>query len=527
MNIGDSKEINSKKEKNVETPKEKENFFQMIISTLFKSSSPDIENKRRLKAIAKNIAKTKYHAFYKSNTFELTPQFAKLFYDFYRLVSPSKKIFDNQENETLFKRQIINYSLSQQQIDILEHFDQQKIIEMSKKISITELEKQIELDLNTFTMDFDGEKTEKIENLYKGFIMYKDFCSFDYYILLKKFKSTLKENSFTSEPLFEKINADYVLDDMKDFVVIAYALTDNSIDWNPLFAMLKERYGNDVIQIGTWKKIITKINSIRDSKVLDYIIQHVSKNPEYQVKVSFKSGSLIDPYIDSIQTETRDFVAKIKSNIKEDKTTSLMTQVFGSEPTQVLKYYTQEMNGLFSKKQLTEYIYTDALNYLKVFLVDFVKKNIREFFDVVVIRGQWDSALSSPISNAYQDLLKISDKISDLDESLADESSIGMKIKTLLPKTAHDPGAESIINRLVEDANDLAKTAIVTSTQNLILIGRTIKQLIEDYAKPKPVIVQNWKELEKFIDVPMKDFSVGIYKKIYYFVQLMQTYLTM
>ena len=54
----------------------------------------------------------------------------------------------------------------------------------------------------------------------------------------------------------------------------------------------------------------------------------------------------------------------------------------------------------------------------------------------------------------------------------------------------------------------------------------TIKQLIEDYSLSKPVLVQNWKELEKYIEMPMKDFSVGIYKKIYLFVQLMQQYLT-
>ncbi len=526
MDIGDTKEINSKKETAKEAPAEKESFFQMIISTLFKSSNPEGENKRRLKSIAKSISKTKYHSFYKSTSSELTPSFAKLFYDFYRLVSPSKKIFENQENENLFKRQIINYSLSQNQIELLEHFDQQKLIEMSRKIPIAELEKKIELDLNNFTMEFDGEKAEKIENLYKGFIMYKDFCSFDYYILLKKFKSSLKENTFSSEPNFEKINAEYVLDDLKDFVVIAYAVTDPSIDWNPLFAMLKERYGNEIIPLGTWKKIIAKINSIKDSKVFEYMIQHISKNPEYQTKLTLKSGTLIDPYVDSIQTETRNFVSKIKSSIKEDKTNSLVTQIFGSTPVQSLKYYTQENNGPLSKKQLAEYCYTDALNYLKSFLVDFVKKEIREYFDVVVIRGQWDSTLSSPMSNSYQDLLKISEKISTFDETLAEESSIGMKIKTLLPKTAHDPGAESIINRLVEDANESARTFIVTSTQNLIVIGKTMKQLIEDYAKAKPVIVQNWKELEKFIESPMKDFSVNIYKKIYYFVQLMQTYLS-
>ena len=119
----------------------------------------------------------------------------------------------------------------------------------------------------------------------------------------------------------------------------------------------------------------------------------------------------------------------------------------------------------------------------------------------------------------------MSDDISQFDESFAEEGLMGSKIKTLLPKTAHDAGAENIINRVVSDANDMARGFIIQGTQNLITIGKTIKQLIEDYSLPKAIIVQNWKELEKYVDEPMKEYSVGIYKKIYLFAQLMQTYI--
>ena len=66
---------------------------------------------------------------------------------------------------------------------------------------------------------------------------------------------------------------------------------------------------------------------------------------------------------------------------------------------------------------------------------------------------------------------------------------------------------------------------ILPSSILLNPIGKTIKQLIDDYSKEKHLIVQNWKELEKFIEEPMKEFSIKIYKKIYLFVQLMQNYI--
>ena len=130
------------------------------------------------------------------------------------------------------------------------------------------------------------------------------------------------------------------------------------------------------------------------------------------------------------------------------------------------------------------------------------------------------------MSNAYQELLKASDAITLFDSELAEDGSLGTKIKTLLPKTAHDPGAENIINRVISDSNDQAHGFLISCTQELVTIGKTLKQLIEDYVKPKPVLVQNWRELERYIDHPMKEFCVNIYKKIYLFVQLMQQYLS-
>ena len=179
-----------------------------------------------------------------------------------------------------------------------------------------------------------------------------------------------------------------------------------------------------------------------------------------------------------------------------------------------------------SKRKTFLFLNIEPLNYLKTFLVEFVKKTIREYYDVVVIRGQWDATLSAPMSNAYQELLKLSDEITNFDEMMSEDGMMGSKIKTLLPKTAHDAGAENIINRVVSDANDSARGYIIQGTQNLITIGKTVKQLIEDYALPKPVIVQNWKELDKFFETPLKEFSVNLYKKIYLFVQLMQTYIS-
>ncbi len=506
-------------------PAEKESFFQSLLSSLFKSSNPEAEKKRRLKNLAKTISKTKYHSFYRPASGEMLAPFGKLMFELYKAVSSAQTYFRNTQNPAIFKRQIINYVLSDNQLALLDELDEQKIIELAKKVPFGKLSQDIEHKLQVFTNDFNETRAAKADNLEKAFSVFQDFCEFDYYMILKKFDSSYQEFNFNAVPRLEKVNAEYILDDLKDFLAVAYCITDDSIDWTSLFDMFKETQSRELVSAVNWKKIIARIKSIQASKSLDLIIQHISEDFAYETKTSYHHASAIEPYIEKIENDTRNLMAKIEAEQKESKASSICMQIFGTASPQSLKYYTSEFNAPLEKKGLSVLEYTEPLNYLKTFLVEFVKKAIREYYDVVVIRGQWDATLSAPMSNAYQELLKLSDEVTSFDEMMAEEGSMGIKVKTLLPKTAHDAGAENIINRVVSDANDTARGYIIQGTQNLITIGKTVKQLIEDYVLPKPVIVQNWKELEKYIEEPMKEFSVDIYKKIYLFVQLMQTYI--
>lgn len=503
----------------------KPNFFQSILESLFSSSNPEAEKKRKLKLIAKNFTKCKYHSFYKISTFEVMPSLGKFFYDLYKIVSPAQLMFKAAPNESMFKNQIINYNLSDRQLELLEHFDQQKIHEVARKIPIDRISAQIESELEEFSNEFDGERAGKTENTYKAYVLFRDFCCFDYYVLLKKFSSKVQENNFTSQVEFDKINGEYIIDDLKDFVAVAFAITDDKIEWNSFFTYLKDCRNFEQISVGTWKKIIARIKSIQASNVFDFLIQHVTQNPNYKTEVHSNFTTIVEPFIDKVQHDTNGYIEEIQHAQKASKANSLCEQIFGNIQIAELKNYTASYNSVFEKKDLELYEYSEPLGYLKTFLIEYVKKDIREYFDVVVVRGQWDTGLAAPLSNAYQELLKIYDDIVKFDDELSEDGVFGIKIKTLLPKTAHDPGAENIINRVITDSNEQARDFLISSAQNLIAIGKTLKQLIEDYLKPKPVLVGNWKELERFLDHPMKEFSVNIYKKIYLFVQLTQQYI--
>lgn len=497
-------------------------FLQNILDTLFNSHTPEAENRRRLKGIAKDFSKTKYHSFYKASSGEMLPQFAKLFYDIYKVVFPAQNYLKSITNKNVYKSQAINFSLSDNQIAILDRLDEQKIMEMTKQIPLASIKAKVNSDLEMMNAEFDSQRITRAENLYKAYVAFNDFCTFDFYFMLKKFCSSLKEGVFTDNPAFEKINAEYVVEDLQDLITIIYSIPSD-IAWDPFFAMLKTIRGNEMISAGNWKKIITRIKSIQASRSFDMIVRLILKDPKFMPKVEDRSETIVDTYLDKLHEDTMKVITKIEGAQKASKQNDFCMKIFGKTNITQLNYYVSTFNGTLEKKDLSTYEYTDALNYLQEFLVETVKTDLREYSSIVVIRGQWDATLSAPFSNSLQDLISLSSQISELDNSLSEEGPIGMKIKTLLPKIAHDPGAENIINRLVGDANESAKGFIVQATQDFVTIGKLMKQLLEDEQKQKSPLVQNWRELERFSEKPLLQFGIDLYKKIYMFVQLMQT----
>jgi hypothetical protein len=497
-------------------------FFQNLFSSLFRSKDPEAEKKRRLRAIAKSLSKSHYH-FYRAGSNEVLPAFAKLIYEIYKAVTPVQVMFQNVQNQNAFKRSVIEYSLTDNQRKIEEELTEESILSKSKTVPVNQLTQHVKESLDVFEGEFGTERINAIEQLYKDLSAFKDFCMYDFYFMLKKFDSSLVEKQFAAAPRFDKITGTYIADDLKDFITVAWNITGNT-DWTPLMKMLKEMKGVEPVSPGVWKKIIARLESIRQSEVFEMMIQLITENPDYKPVTADTPANIVEPFLDKFKLETTAALHKLESAEKNTKVNEILSKLFGTTVVLYLKNYTEQNSSNLAKKHLRGYQYYEPLNYLKGFLLEFVKKDIREYCELILIRGKWtSSALAVPMSNAYNDLLSASDAISAFDQNLAEEGPVGIKIKTLLPRIQHDADSAGVINRLVNDANEQAKSFIVDSMRNLITVGKTIKSLIEDETKKSPEMIINWKEIEHFADTEPKTLGIEVYKKIYLFTALVQT----
>lgn len=499
----------------------KESFFNRFFGSIFASNDPEVKKKKKLRSINKELNKSKYHAYFKND--EVLPPFAKLFYDIYKAVSPAQAMFQAVDNPNTFKYMVVNSSLTEKQKELSELLTKEAITAKAQSMSIKELEKNVKDMLSGFLSSFDSENIGKIDLLYKKVLAFKQFCTYDFYFLLKKFDSSLNEREFTTSPKFEKINAEYIGEDLKDFLAIAWPLMEIR-DWADMLKMFKDAKGTEPVNAAMWTKIVNKLRSIRDSRVFELMLKLITKDPDFEMDYPVHEEQIVDAYLDKIRQEAENTIAGLSKAMKTSQIDNYLNQIFGTTAVVRMRYYTEGLSASYERKNVGSYLYVGPLNYYKAFLLDYIKKDLREFADLVLIRGTWSSnTLSTPMSNAYNSLLESSDHILQFDDRLAEDGDLGSKLKTLLPRCERDKEARNIIATTLKDINDEARNICIESTKDLITIAKTIKTLMEDYAKPKGEVVINWKELDKFSEHPVKQLGTEVYKHIYLFVQLMQS----
>ena len=500
-----------------------QSFFNRLFSILFSSTDPEKEKRKILKEIGRQFKKQRFK-FYKPKGEEAQAGLAKFFYEIYKVLGPAQIFLENARASGVLKSIIIESALDNAQKVLMNDLSEEAIRERAKETESKLLAAEMKEKLIAFFSAFDAGKVKKIEHTHMSLINMLELINFDYYFLLKKFDSSLPERDFIYNPRFESINGDYVSEDLKDFLSIIHHF-NKQIEWQELFDVLNAYKSHEVIGTQSFKKMYNNLEEVRKSGVLELMVRHIDANPYFKVTVYSSSERIVEEFLNKIRTTTEITMQKILKERQNQKIDKLLHLIFGTTAVSRLKYYTEKANIAFSKKMLGGFIYTDPLNYLKAFLLDYFKRDIREIVDVLLIRGKWAATLmSQQLSESFHVLMEISSQLILFDESLSEEGEQGIAIKNALKKSERDKNAGVILRQLLKEKNDTAKGMINESAQALIVIGKNLKLLIEDYDKHPHEVIMNWRAINSVVNNKMKSQLMEIYRKVYYFVQLLQFY---
>ncbi|MCQ2982516.1 MAG: DUF5312 family protein [Treponemataceae bacterium] len=501
-----------------------ESFITRILG-IFKSNDPEAEKKRQLRAIAKELNKNKFK-FFKTGPQEAQPALGKFFFEIYKTIAPAQSMFNANQNPKMLINWTLDYSFSEEQLKLLDRLDEDYIEEQSKSVPLEQLSAQVRQDLQKLQSTFDASRIAKIDELYNQLLEFKAFCCYDYYFMLKKFDNTIREGEFGSVPHLEPIRGEYIKDDLIDFLTVAWVLPLTPPEWTNVFALVKAKKGIDPIAVNQWNKVLNRLRDVRTAQTFEMILKLVSDNPDYVVSIPQKTEHIADAYFEKLRQGAEQKLRALSAAQENNKVNQLVKQIFGETDVERMKAYTESAHTSFTKHGLQGYIYQAPMNYLKTFMLDIIKADVRVFCDIVLVRGEWTTnTLAAPMSEAYNSLLETSNQIIKFDESIADGTELSNKLKNYLLRCDRDQEAKNVCTTILNDINGEAREIMVPAIQNIIIMGKNIKALVEDHEKARPELIVNWKALDHFAEIPIKTQGIDIYKKLYLFINLMQMYL--
>lgn len=449
---------------------------------------------------------------------------AKFFHELYSIAGPAQLLVDHAESSDVLKTMVIEHSFSEHQRELRDELTEEHIEERARVVGLETLEPETKGKITELLSSFDAQSAKEVNDSYGVLSVFLDVIHFDYFFLLKKFDSRLPEHDLRYVPRFELIRAEYILDDIKDFLALLYSV-DPQADWKKILEVLKEYRGSEIVSSSDWHKLLRLLVDVRRSRVFELFVRHASKDPFYKVKAVISRAQVVEDYLSKLKTQTELTVQKLVRQQYEQTVEKYTTAVFGTTAVSRTKNYTEKNNVLFTQRMLGGFLHVAPINYLQAFMLDYFRKDIRELVDLLIVRGRWSTPLmSQQLSESFHVLLQVCDDIQEFDDELAEEGELGARIKNLMWKSDRDKTALKPLRQILKELNEQAMGLLQRTARNLVIMGKSLKIVLDDYDKPNRELLVNWKEVENISGGTIRAKIVDVYKKIYYFIQLIQLF---
>jgi hypothetical protein len=469
----------------------------LFFDTLFLFLSGDdagSKNKRALKQIAKDLNQNKYRKFYTVKTGELTPAAGMFFYEVYKTVAAAQVFIKHAEKSGVLKQITMESVLDKELREIYDRIVPDSIEKRAKIISPHTLSQQAQDDLNSFSLGINA-KIHAIDQRYSLILAFISFVNFDFFSLLKKFDSRIRENQFSYTPQCRPMIGKYVVEHIKDFLELP-SLDASPEEWQSVFEILKKyKSGKPVIDPIQWKRVLQALQDLRRSGILPLIVQYIEQNPEWRYTPQMIGEHIAEAYIKEKTAEVQGCLNHITGDKRIAKREALAKKLFGAADIVRLQHYTPSNNETFINKNIEGFVYAPTLNYLKGFLTD--HGDLQELCDLFVIRGQWASPEASrQISQGQQNLTDIVEQLADFDAMVSDRGLYGSKLKLYLTKSNSDKSQTAGLKVTLGIVNGKAEELISQGVSVLTKTASYLKKMLDDYRLDKPKLLVNWKEIE-------------------------------
>jgi hypothetical protein len=491
-------------------------FFEALRSLFLTSNSDsfDTERKKLLAGVSRDINRSRHRKWYLQRKKELTDEAGAFFYELYRLVNRAGVSMQNAAESEQLRTLAVEFYMEETLLALKDRLSPQAIEQRAETLTNEELSIHVERDIIQFNAGFDMAFIEDVDRYYNLLIEFSQFVVFEFADLLQCFDPTMSERDTAFRPKLRRIDAGRVIEIIKDFLEISYPLEENQ-DWATVLSIAAHYKENLGITLEDWKTILIQLSTIQSTSILVLIVRHVEQDPNWKTIPRIPREHIADAYRATLIDTAKASLQAIIRAREQEKLTRLLSAVFGqAELGNRLRYYTAEDHDILLKNGMEGYRYVNELNYLKIFILDFYKKDIRELFDMFILRGQWGKTnMNRQFTDSFHEVLADFEELLGFDGSLSLEGTLGAKLRATLAKN------KSQAPIILSTINDTAQKLIVTLTQSLAGVEILLKALYDDHESH--TLIRNWDALET-AGVPLGQRLGAVYQKLGDFVEALR-----
>ncbi|MDR2598093.1 MAG: DUF5312 family protein [Treponema sp.] len=491
------------------------------VFSFFSNDGLSDEKQNMLRGIAKELNQNKYVKFCRIRSEEVDPSFSSLLFSIYKTIYPIKEFYKDEKRLAKLKSLVVESCIDNNIKETIHQLNPAVLDAKAKTTTpealINDIQAKVEMLVSQFNMD----RINTVNHRYELAGLLGMFVNFNFAGFFKKFDQHFADGSFLIEPKFPAIKTILVIDQIGDFLSVTQSLKPED-DWVSLLSLLKACEGHDLVIPEQFTAMIKTIREIHASNILELMVQYTLRNPVWQYKDTIIHETIGEEWLALNKAEAQAYIAKINNAKKNSQIKALTNEIFESSDLIRLENYIVQISETYRRKRVDYFLYAEGLGYLKAFLDDYVDKEIKEVCDILLIRGQWtNNLMSREMSEALHSLIDLIELITRLDVELSEDGPDGSRLRAALLRLDRDPTQARYINSIVGKVNDQAQEIINDAAQALIIIGKHMKNLIEDIKKKHPELLINWRELNFASKEPLAQRMVTDYKRINYFIQLL------
>ena len=491
------------------------------VFSLFSGDGMTDDKQNMLKVIGKELSQNKYVKFFRVRSEEADPSFSSFLFSVYKTIYPIKMFMRDDKKMHMLRSKIVDSCIDNNIKETLARLDVANLDKSAKTVTGEKLIETIQADIELLNSQFDAMRILNVNRRYELTSALSHFVSYNFAGFFKKFDPHFADWSFSIEPKFPAIKTILIIDQIGDFLTVSQPLKPED-DWPGLLELIKACEGRELVNPEQFYSMIKMLREVHTSKILELMVQFSLRNPVWQFKHSVFRETIGEAWLETKQSEAYGYIARINNAKKNSQINALTKQIFESSELIRMENYTVHLSEAYRKKNLEYFLYAEGLNYLKAFLEDYFEKEIKELCDILIIRGQWtNNTMSREMSESLHKLLEMPATIDDLDTVMGEDGADGSRLRASMLRVDRDQTQVRYINAIVSKNNNEALEIINEAAQELIVIGKHLKNLIEDVQKKHPELLINWREVTMVSKDPLTQRMIADFKKINYFVQLM------